>query len=56
MNKTHGSRKRDIETYIMIEIMRDNIKRSIDVAEMHGVSPKRYGQLVKHVEEHFRHR
>lgn len=50
MNKTHGSRKRDLEMYVKIEIMMGNVKRSVDLAEKYGISPKRYGELAKQVE------
>lgn len=46
-----GSRKQDIEMFIKIEIQRGNIKKSIELAEKYGITPKRYGQLVKQVEE-----
>ena len=44
-----GSRKQDIEMAIKIEIQRGNIKKSIDIAEKYGITPKRYGELVKQV-------
>lgn len=33
MKKTHGSRKRDIEMFVKIEIARGNIKRAIEICE-----------------------
>lgn len=50
MNKTRSSRKRDIEMYIKVAILHGEIKKSIDLAEKYGISPKRYGELVKQVE------
>lgn len=50
MNKTHGSRKQDIEIYIKMEILKGNIKKAIDICEKYNVSSKRFGQLVKEVE------
>lgn len=50
MNKTHGSRKRDIETFIKIEILKGNIKRAIDISEQYKITPKQFGELVKEVD------
>ena len=51
MNKTHGSRKRDIEMFVKIEIAKGNIKRAIDLCEMYGISSKDFGRLVREVEQ-----
>lgn len=50
MNKTHGSRKRDIEMLVKIEIARGNIKRAIDICERHKISTKDFGRLVREVD------
>ena len=50
MNKTHGSRKQDIETFIKVEILKGNIKRAIDICERHGISSRRFGKIVREVE------
>lgn len=50
MNKTHGSRKQDIEMIIKVEIVRGNIKRAIDLCERYGISIKDFGRLVREVE------
>ena len=49
MNKTHGSRKQDIEMHIKIAILSNDIKKSIELCEKYSVSSKRYGDLVKQV-------
>ena len=36
--------------FIKIEISRGNVKKSIEIAEKYGISPKRYGELVRQVE------
>lgn len=50
MNKTHGSRKRDIEMLIKVEILKGNIKRAVDLCERYGISSKDFGRLVREVE------
>lgn len=50
MNKTHGSRKRDIEMFVKIEIVKGNIKRAIDICEKYGLSSKDFGRLVREIE------
>ena len=50
MNKTHGSRKRDIEMFVKVEILKGNIKRAIDLCERYGISSNRFGKLVSEVE------
>lgn len=50
MNKTHGNRKRDVEMFIKVEILRGNIKRAIDLCERYSVSSKDFGRLVREVE------
>ena len=50
MNKTHGSRKRDIEMFVKIEIARGNIKRAIDLCERYKISSEDFGRLVREVE------
>lgn len=50
MNKTHGSRKRDIEMFVKIEIARGNIKRAIDICERYKISSKDFGRLVREVD------
>lgn len=52
MNKTHGSRKQDIEMFIKIAIADKNIKRAVELCERYGISPKRFGQLVREVEKY----
>lgn len=49
MNKTHGSRKQDIEMFIKMEIMKGDIKRAIDLCERYNISSKDFGKLVKQV-------
>ena len=49
MNKTHSSRKREIEMHIKVAILQGNIKRSIDLAEQYNISAKRYGELVRQI-------
>ena len=49
MNKTHGSRKQDIETFIKVEILTGNIKKAVSICEKYGISPNRFGELVKQV-------
>lgn len=49
MNKTHGSRKRDIEMFIKVEILRGNIKRAIELCEQYKISSKDFGHLVREV-------
>lgn len=50
MNKTHGSRKQDIEMFIKVEIARGNIKRAIELCERYRISAKDFGRLVREVE------
>lgn len=50
MNRTHGSRKRDIETFIKIEILKGDIKKAIDIAERYNITAKAFGKLVKEVD------
>lgn len=50
MNKTHGSRKQDIEMYIKMAIIKGDIKKAIDICEKYNISSKRFGKLVKDVE------
>ena len=50
MNKTHSSRKQDVEMFIKVEILRGNIKRAIDLCERYGISSKDFGRLVHEVE------
>ena len=50
MNKTHGSRKQDVEMFIKVEISRGNIKRAIEVCERYGISAKDFGRLAREVE------
>lgn len=50
MNKTHGSRKQDIEMAIMIKIYNKDFKGAIALCERYNVSPKRFGELVNRVE------
>ena len=50
MNKTHGSRKQDIEMFVKIAIMDGNIKRAIDICVRYGISSKDFGRLVREVE------
>ena len=50
MNKTHGSRKRDIEMFIKVEILKGNVKRAVDLCERYGVSSKDFGRLVREVD------
>lgn len=45
-----GSRKQDIEMYIKAHILRGEIKKAVDLCEKYGITPKRFGQLVKQVE------
>ena len=49
MNKTHGSRKQDIEMFIKVEILKGDIKRAIDICERYGISSSRFGKLVREV-------
>lgn len=51
MNKTHGSRKQDIEMHIKVAILKEDIKKAIDIAEKYGISPKRFGDLVREVDK-----
>lgn len=51
MNKTHGSRKRDIEMFVKIAILKGNIKRAIDLCEKYGITSKDFGRLVREVEQ-----
>ena len=50
MNKTHGSRKRDIEMFVKIEIVKGDIKRAVYHCERYGISSKEFGRLVREVE------
>lgn len=49
MNKTHGSRKQDVEMFVKIAIFKGDIKKAIDICEKYNISSKRFGQLVKDV-------
>lgn len=49
MNKTHSSRKRDIEMFIKVEILRGNIKRAIELCEQYKISSKDFGHLAREV-------
>lgn len=51
MNKTHGSRKRDIEMFIKIELLKGDIKKAIDIAEHHHITPKDFGKLSKEIQQ-----
>lgn len=51
MNKTHGSRKRDIEMFIKLEILNGNIKKAVDLCKRYGVSSKDFVRLVREVEK-----
>lgn len=51
MNKTHGSRKRDIEMFVKVEIFKGNIKKAIELCEKYGISSKDFGRLVRQVEQ-----
>ena len=51
VNKTHGSRKRDIDMFVKIEIFEGNIKRAIEICERYGVSSKEFGKLIREVED-----
>ena len=51
MNKTHGSRKQDIERHIIIALFKGDIKRAIDIAQKYNISPKDFGKLSKKVKE-----
>lgn len=51
MNKTHSSRKQEIEMFIKIELLKGNIKKAIDICEKYNISVKRFGELVKQIEE-----
>ena len=44
-----GSRKQDIEMYIKIEILNNNLKKAIDLCEKYGITAKRFGELTKQV-------
>ena len=37
MNKTHGSRKQDIERHIIIALFKGDIKRAIDIAQKYNI-------------------
>lgn len=50
MNKTHGSRKRDIEMFVKVAILKGEIKRAIDLCERYGISSNEFGRLVCEVE------
>ena len=50
MNKTHGSRKQDIEMDIMIKIYNKDLKGAISLCDRYNVSPKRFGELVNRVD------
>lgn len=50
MNKTHGSRKHDIEMLVKVEIARGSIKRAIEICERYKISSKDFGRLVREVE------
>ena len=50
MNKTRGSRKRDIEMFVKIEIARGNIKKAIDICERHKISSKDFARLIREIE------
>lgn len=50
MNKTHGSRKQDMEMAIMIKIYNKDFKGAITLCERYHVSPKRFGELVNRVD------
>ena len=49
MNKTHGSRKQDIEMFINAEILKGDIKRAIYICERYGISSRRFGKIVRAV-------
>ena len=50
MNKTHGSRKRDVEMFVKVEILRGNIKKAIDICEKYSLSLKDFVRLVREVD------
>lgn len=50
MNKTRGSRKRDIEMFVKVEIAKRNIKRAIELCERYKIKSKDFGRLVREVE------
>lgn len=49
MNKTHGSRKQDIEMFVKMAILKEDIKKAIGICEHYGIDNKRFGQLVQEV-------
>lgn len=51
MNKTHGSRKLDIEMFIKVELLKGNIKKAIDIAERYHITPKDFGKLTREIEQ-----
>lgn len=46
-----GSRKQDIEILIKIAIANNELKKAIDMCEKYGITAKRFGELVKQVED-----
>lgn len=50
MNKTHGSRKQDIEMHIKMQIMLGNIRRAIEICQKYSISSKRFGELCKEID------
>ena len=52
MNKTHSSRKQQIEMMIKMEIFAGHIKNAVDIAEKYNITPKRVGKLAAEVENY----
>lgn len=52
MNKTHGSRKQDIELLVKIAILKGEIKKAVTICEKYEITPKRFAQLAKEVESY----
>lgn len=50
MNRTRCSRKRDIEMFIKIAILKGDIKKAIELCEQYKISSKDFGRLVREVE------
>lgn len=49
MNRTHSSRKRDIEMFVKIAIAKGDIKKAIELCERYKISSKDFGSLVREV-------
>lgn len=50
MNRTHSSRKQDIEMFIKIEILNGNLTKASMLADRYKITPNRFKELVRQVE------